>query len=168
MAWRKDRASRVQKLAVVVLVAAFAAPIGAQAQPPDGETAQTAAVGRDFVHMFFVQHNVTAALNKYAAPDLIQHNPDIENGGDGDLKFFAARRKRDPSHFQPESQWRDSVDHFLVDHDLFAVHHHVYTSATDRGRVFLDLYRVVNGRIVEHWDIIQPVPDASKNSNTMW
>lgn len=42
------------------------------------------------------------------------------------------------------------------------------TAANDRGQAVVDLFRVRHGKIVEHWDVIQPVPETSANNNTMF
>ena len=148
---------------------AAAAPSGRGALPvDDAQTAETRAIAADFVDMFFNRHQMAAAVAKYVAPDLIQHNPDIENGSDGDRKFLEARRARDPAHYLPVEQWHHVMDHILVHHDIFVLHAHVFTNPHDKGREFIDIFRVAEGKIVEHWDVIQAVPAEAKNNNTMW
>jgi len=52
---------------------------------------------------------------------------------------------------------------------VFAVHRHVFQSREDSGRVFVDIWRVAQGQIVEHWDVIQAVPAGSGGLGpTMW
>ena len=151
--------------AVIALALALAAG-GARANGP--HDAETRAIAKDFVQTLFVQHDVKRAYGKYMTADFIQHNPEIKNGLAGDDEFLEGRREREPEKYLPVEQWRDVIDHVMVDDKYFAVHHHVYTSPTDRGRVFLDIWRVENGKLVEHWDVIQPVPEKTASGNPMW
>ena len=134
----------------------------------DDETLETQKIARDFMHLQYEQKDLRGAKAKYYSPDFIQHNPQIANGRKGDQDFIAAREQRDPGHFLPLEQWVNKIDHVLVDGKYFAIHHRLYTSAQDRGRVFLDIWRVENGKMVEHWDVIQDIPEQAKNDNTMW
>jgi predicted SnoaL-like aldol condensation-catalyzing enzyme len=134
----------------------------------DLHQAETRVIARDFVQILFVHHDVKQAYAKYMTADFIQHNPEIANGLKGDDDFLEKRREHDPQQYLPVAQWRDVIDHVLVDDKMFAVHHHVYTSPTDRGRVFVDIWRTENGKLVEHWDVIQPVPEQPVNRTPMW
>lgn len=51
--------------------------------------------------------------------------------------------------------------------DLVWLHLHSMI-ADDRGRAIVDIFRVKDGKIVEHWDVIQAVPEESANQNTMF
>ena len=150
------------------MLAAFACTFCGSASADGDHKAETAAIAKDFVQVLFVRHDVKQAYAKYMTADFIQHNPEIRSGQHGDDDFLSKRRERDPQHYLPVEQWRDVIDHVLVDDKTFAVHHHVYTSATDHGRVFVDIWRTENGKLVEHWDIIQAVPDQPVNPTPMW
>jgi predicted SnoaL-like aldol condensation-catalyzing enzyme len=56
--------------------------------------------------------------------------------------------------------------------DLVAVHARVVRNAADResgrGWAVVDIFRLEKGRIVEHWDVVQDVPEKSANDNTMF
>ena len=56
----------------------------------------------------------------------------------------------------------------IAEGDLVAVHSHYVNYPGDRGVAILDLLRVRNGKIVEHWDIIQHVPETWANGNGMF
>ena len=56
----------------------------------------------------------------------------------------------------------------IAEKNLVVLHVHSTENVTDRGRAIIDIFRVENGKIVEHWDVIQNIPEQSKNSNTMF
>jgi len=59
----------------------------------------------------------------------------------------------------------------IAEGDIVVVHSHGFTDPSDSkdlGEASVDIFRVENGKIVEHWDVIQPVPEKSNNSNTMF
>jgi predicted SnoaL-like aldol condensation-catalyzing enzyme len=107
------------------------------------------------------------AYGTYATADFTEHNPEIGNGYEAKLAYFKARQAANPAS-PPASQWADVIDNVIVDTDLFAIQRHVFTQPGDRGRLFVDLWRVAGGKIVEHWDVIQPVPETVRNANTPW
>ncbi len=134
---------------------------------PDS-TQATQAIARPFLQLLFGEGNGSAAYERFATADFIQHNPKMGNGVKGRAAYFAARQHGTAEQYPSPAQWANVIDNVLVDGELFAVHHHVFTRPTDVGRVFVDIWRVADGRIAEHWDVIQTVPATLRNSNSMW
>ena len=52
--------------------------------------------------------------------------------------------------------------------DLVVVHSKFTTGPDDRGQAIIDIFRIAGGKIVEHWDVIQQIPDQTANGNTMF
>jgi predicted SnoaL-like aldol condensation-catalyzing enzyme len=134
---------------------------------PQTHAKTTAAVARQFLQVLLVEADLSRAYRDYAIPDFVEHNPDIGNGYAAKMAYFAARQAQTPL-FPLPARWANVIDHVIVDADLFAVHRHVFTQPGDRGRVFVDIWRVADDKIVEHWDVIQPVPELVLNANPMW
>lgn len=140
-------------------------PTASLALPP---TATTTEVARGFLHRLYDQQDVESAYREFADPELIEHNPEIPNGVTAKIEFFRHRQAEHPDT-PPPSTWANVVDHLIIDGDMFAVHHHVFGQTSDPGRVFVDIWRVDKGRIVEHWDVIQTVPPPrNPGQPTMW
>jgi predicted SnoaL-like aldol condensation-catalyzing enzyme len=97
-------------------------------------------------------------------PGYIQHNPNAPSGRDATLEVLAAAVKNNPG-------LTHNVKRVIYgDADLVAVHHHFRRSATERGWAVVDILRIEGGCIVEHWDVMQEVPDAAacRNANGMF
>lgn len=47
-------------------------------------------------------------------------------------------------------------------------HNHITLKAGDRGQAAVDIFRVKDGKIAEHWDVIQDIPEKAENNNTMF
>lgn len=93
----------------------------------------------------------------------IQHNLYAINGPEG-LKAHIEFLKRD----YPKNH--GEIKHVLADGDLVALHIHCQRSPEMRGYAVVDIFRVENGKVVEHWDVVQEIPDPknAKNQNTMF
>ena len=111
--------------------------------------------------LLFVQHKVDEAVDTYFDPGYIQHNPMAATGAEPMRKFFKGFYASDP-------QASVKVDHVLADGDLVAVHYLTKFKPEDRGFMAVDIFRVAHGKIVEHWDVVQPVPEKSANDNGMF
>ena len=95
------------------------------------------------------------------ADDYKQHNPTIRDGKAGATEFFTEMFKKYPNSTV-------KVVHVAADGDLVWVHGHMIRYPNDPGVALVDIFRVKNGKLVEHWDIMQPVPETSANSNSMF
>lgn len=113
-----------------------------------------------FQEQFFNQHDLHAA-DRYVAENYVQHNPTVPDGRNALVETFTKVFERNP---QAHSQ----IVRSAVDGDLVYVHIRSTLNPSDRGRAIVNIYRVSGGRIVEHWDVIQPVPEQAANTNTMF
>ena len=96
---------------------------------------------------------------EYVAADYVQHNPNLPNGRaalEGFLKSYYAQN-------MPTGEF--SIARLVADGDLVVAHCLFRLNPTDRGTAVVDIYRVTNGRLVEHWDVKEPVPESSANGN---
>jgi predicted SnoaL-like aldol condensation-catalyzing enzyme len=150
----------------LLLVIGFGWP-PSRAQPAS-TTEQSRRALEDYARLLMVDRDVVTAMARYFDASLIQHDAEIGDGGHGDEEFLANRRKLHPEQFLSEERYHTVVDNLLADGDLIALKSHVYTNPEDPGRVFVDIWRVANGKFVEHWDVVQPVPSAPLNGATPW
>ena len=60
------------------------------------------------------------------------------------------------------------VKHIGADGDLVFIHNHIKLDKKDRGQAAVDIFRIKDGKIVEHWDVIQDIPEKAANDNTMF
>ncbi len=102
-----------------------------------------------------------AAANRYLGPRYVQHNPSAADGRQGFAQFLAFLRTRYP-------QSHSSVRRSFTDGDFVILHVFERLTSGDRGNAIVDIFRLERGRIVEHWDVKQPVPDHTANANSMF
>lgn len=114
----------------------------------------------NFYNDFFNKHQINEALN-ILTEDYKQHNPYVPDGRAPFITYFSAFFKEHP---QSSAQ----IVRTAVDGDLVWLHVHSKENEKDLGKAVLDIFRVKDGKIVEHWDIIQNVPATAANSNTMF
>ena len=143
---------------VVVVLLLSGSLIGAQAQ---SQTEKNKKIAVDFLTMIFNDHNVEEAFKLYADPGYKQHNPFAASGAEAAIKFFVPYLKQNPGV-------RTEIKRVIAEGDLVAIHNNPKSNAQDRGRAVVDIFRVVNGKVVEHWDVVQDIPEKSMNDNTMF
>ncbi len=124
----------------------------------------TRQVAERFIQLFYVEDDPTSAFTCWMHPDYIQHNPNAPTGRDATLAMKRASMARLPdlAHEVKRVVWGTD--------DLVAVHFRFQRESNTRGYAIVDLLRVADGYIVEHWDVMQEVPDpaTSKNPNGMF
>jgi predicted SnoaL-like aldol condensation-catalyzing enzyme len=92
----------------------------------------------------------------------IQHNPLIEDGIEGLRKFVARLMANHPDA-------HGEIKRVFADGDYVILHSHWHgLSDSPRGEAVVDIYRSEYGKVVEHWDVIQPIPETAANNNTMF
>ncbi len=101
------------------------------------------------------------AAFKYLGPTYTQHNPTVADGIEG-WRAMVSWIKAERPNFRAE------VKRVIAEGDFVVLHSHMTIDAGDRGRAAIDIFRLENGKIVEHWDILQPIPETSANNNTMF
>ncbi|CAM5692203.1 nuclear transport factor 2 family protein [Streptomyces canus] len=114
-----------------------------------------------FVDLALNQKQPQKAADLYLRDPYIQHNPQIANGKAAFVTWATNFIKAVPDV-------KVDFKRVLADGDLVMIHSRLTTSATDRGTAVADIVRFKNGKIVEHWDVLQAVPETSANDNTMF
>jgi predicted SnoaL-like aldol condensation-catalyzing enzyme len=118
---------------------------------------------REFYDLAFNQHRPTDAAMKYLAVSYKQHNPHVADGRQGFIDAFA-----NPT--EPDESVTD-FKRFVAEDDLVVVHSHGVDhpkDPKDLGVAVVDIFRVSEDLITEHWDVGQKVPATSKNPNGMF
>lgn len=103
----------------------------------------------------------TQAVELYVGDEYIQHNPLVGDGPEPFIAYF----KRMAAEYPDKSIEFVRV---IAEGDLVALHTH-QTWPNNMEYVTMDFFRFdSNGKIVEHWDSMQEIPNSSENGNTMY
>jgi len=115
----------------------------------------------EFLDMVFNQKKVKEGFDKYTGPTYRQHNPFAADGAQPAIDFLAP-------YLASHAGYHYDCKHVYVDGNIVVVHSHVTREAGDRGSAVVDIFRIEKGKVVEHWDVVQPIPEKSANDNTMF
>jgi predicted SnoaL-like aldol condensation-catalyzing enzyme len=106
--------------------------------------------------------DVENAFRIYAGASYRQHNPIIEDGMEGVRKFVTWIMANHPDA-------HGEIKRVFADGDYVILHSHWHgLSVNPRGEAVVDIFRLEDGKVVEHWDVIQPIPETAANNNTMF
>ena len=160
---------------LAVIGAVFAIQLTAWAQTPQPapqapaaslNAASTAEANKAIAIAFY-----NAALNekdwekasKYIGSRYVQHNQAAVDGLEGIKAHIENLKKNFPLN-------HGEIKRAIADGDLVALHIHVKRSPDVLGFAVVDIFRIENGKVVEHWDVVQRIPEPKdvKNANTMF
>jgi predicted SnoaL-like aldol condensation-catalyzing enzyme len=99
--------------------------------------------------------------SKYLGSKYIQHNPNAADGPDGLKGFIGFLKDKFPNN-------RSEIKRIFADGDYVIVHVHAVREPGTRGNAIIDIFRLENGKVVEHWDVVQPIPEKAANDNGMF
>ncbi|MBX3567544.1 MAG: nuclear transport factor 2 family protein [Rhizobiaceae bacterium] len=114
-----------------------------------------------FLKTVFDEHKVDEGIDRFMGPAYTQHNPGVPDGREAFRAFFK-------EFFSSRPQARFSIKRVFCEGDHVTVHAHWTENPHDRGSAVMDIFRVENGRVVEHWDVIQAIPEQIAHPNTMF
>ena len=142
-------------ISLIIMLSCMAAvmPLRADSTPDtavsDAQEEKNKELVINFYRAVFDDHKVAEAFKKYATPDYIQHSP-LATDIQATINFLQAYLDGTPGH-----GWE--LKRALADGNLVALHIHSWSGAEDPGRAIVDIFRVENGLVAEHWEVIQPV-----------
>ena len=107
------------------------------------------------------RHKPKEAVAKHLGSYYRQHNPGSADGPEAfinTMKWFT----------QNFPELRLEIKRIIAEDDYVVLHSHLILNPGDRGSAVVEIFRLENGKIVEHWDVAQEIPETSANNNTMF
>jgi predicted SnoaL-like aldol condensation-catalyzing enzyme len=127
----------------------------------DNELDTNKRIVREWNELAMNQRKPEEAVAKYLGPYYRQHNPGAADGPEhfiGFMKWFV----------QTYPDFRSEPKRIIAEGNYVVMHSHLILKPGERGMAVVDIFRFENGKIVEHWDVAQEVPETSANNNTMF
>ena len=114
-----------------------------------------------FYKLMFDECKPAEAVEKYVGNQYIQHNPHVSDGKSGFITYFEKMSREYPGK-------RVHIKRAIAENDLVVLHTH-QEWPSDQDYATIDIFRFDdNGKIVEHWDVLQTVPDEMAHDNGMF
>jgi predicted SnoaL-like aldol condensation-catalyzing enzyme len=102
-----------------------------------------------------------AAASRYMGQRYTQHNPMAADGPAGLEAYIRFLRDKFPNA-------HSEIKQVFADGDYVILHVHAVRVPGTRGSAIVDIFKLENGKVVEHWDVIQEIPERSVNGNGMF
>jgi predicted SnoaL-like aldol condensation-catalyzing enzyme len=144
-------------LALAAALALTALPAGAHAQTQQEANKKIIV---DFYDKAINQKDFEAA-SKHLGTRYTQHNPNAADGPEGLKAFLQFLKEKFPAS-------RSEIKRVFADGDFVILHVHAVRKPGARGTAIVDIFKLENGKVVEHWDVVQPIPEKAANTNGMF
>ncbi|MFK4299261.1 putative SnoaL-like aldol condensation-catalyzing enzyme [Arthrobacter sp. GAS37] len=105
--------------------------------------------------------NPEKAIADHFGPRYVQHNPDAQDGPEAFIGFVRWLRGEYPD-------LRLDIKRVIAEGDMVVTHSHLILEPGKPGRALANYFRLEDGKVVEHWDVIQEVPTTAANDNGMF
>jgi predicted SnoaL-like aldol condensation-catalyzing enzyme len=151
--------SRHLPIAVVALTVAFA--LGRPALAADAKQMEENKKTVRALYEAVLNKKDFEEASKYLGPKYTQHNPNAADGPEGLKGFIGFLKDKFPSN-------HSEIKRIFADGDYVIVHVHAVREPGTRGNAIIDIFRLENGKVVEHWDVVQPIPEKAANNNGMF
>ena len=116
---------------------------------------------REFYELAFNHQQPEEAVRRYLGSYYRQHNPQAPDGAEAFTQFVGSFVGQFP-------QLNINIKRMIAEDNFVVLHSLLKVSPEDRGTAVVDIFRLEAGKIVEHWDVLQPMPETAANDNTMF
>lgn len=151
---------RLLRIAGLAVAASAAFAVSAHADAGADRLEQNRQAVLEFYELAINQKDYQAA-EKFIGPHYIQHNPMAKDGKEGLKNFIEYLHANQPDY-------HSEIVRSFADGDYVILHVRNTPAPGEPGNAIVDIFRLEAGKVVEHWDVVQAIPEDPANDNTMF